>query len=214
MAAPLVKICGINDSDALDATIRARADFIGLVFFAKSPRHVEPDKAAMLAARSAGRTTIVGLFVDPEPDYLARVMASVPLDRIQLHGKETPAQAAAIAARHGVPVWKALGVKKREDLLAADAYAGAVERVLFDAKPPEGADLPGGTGLRIDWAILKGARPAVPWMLAGGLDPLNVAEALSVTGAPAVDVSSGVEQAPGVKDAARIAAFCAAARGA
>ena len=213
MPAPLIKICGIKTPDALDAALAARADFVGRVFFGKSPRHVDAPLAASLAARAAGRVGVVGLFVDPEPDFLASVMACVRLDHIQLHGRETPAQTAAIAARFGVPVWKALGVKQRADVAAADAFAGAAARVLFDAKPPEGADLPGGNGLRIDWAILKGARPALPWMLAGGLDPANVAEAIAMTGAPAVDVSSGVESAPGVKDAAKIADFCRAARG-
>jgi phosphoribosylanthranilate isomerase len=212
MPAPLIKICGISTPDALDTAIAARADFIGLVFFAKSPRHVDPAKAAALAARAGGRSGVVGLFVDPTPEFLTSVLATVPLDHIQLHGRETPGEVAAIAARHGLPVWKAVGVRKRADALAADRYAGAAARVLFDAKPPEGADLPGGNGLRIDWAVLKGLRPALPWMLAGGLDPENVAEAIALTGAPAVDVSSGVESAPGLKDPARITAFCAAAR--
>ena len=212
MPAPLIKICGINSPDALDAALAAHADFIGLVFFAKSPRHLDPAQAAALAARAAGRVTVVGLMVDPTPDYLAQVLSTVALDVIQMHGRETPEQVAATAARHGVPVWKALGVKTRADLAAADRLAGAAARVLFDAKPPEGADLPGGNGLRIDWAVLKGVRPALPWMLAGGLDPDNVAEAIAITGAPAVDVSSGVESAPGVKDPARIHAFCQAVR--
>ena len=213
MTAPLIKICGINSADALDAALAARADFIGLVFFGKSPRHVDTAPAAALAARAAGRAGVVGLFVDPEPDFLASVVAGVGLDAIQLHGRETPAEVAATAGRHGLPVWKALGVKQRADLAEADRFAGAAARVLFDAKPPAGADLPGGNGLRIDWTLLKGVRPALPWMLAGGLDPANVAEAIAITGAPGVDVSSGVESAPGVKDPARIAAFCAAVRG-
>ena len=212
MAAPLIKICGISTPDALDAALAARADFIGLVFFAKSPRHVEAARAAALAARAAGRAGVVGLFVDAEPDFLDSVLATVRLDHLQFHGRETPAQIAAASARHGLPVWKALGVRTRADLAAADQFAGAAARVLFDAKPPEGADLPGGNGLRIDWTILRGLRPALPWMLAGGLDPDNVAEAIAITGAPAVDVSSGVESAPGVKDPARIAAFCTAVR--
>ena len=213
MVAPLIKICGINTPDALDAAIAAQADFIGLVFFARSPRHVEFDQAAALAARAAGRVNVVGLFVDPTPEYLAQAVATVRLDTLQLHGRETPEHIAALGLRHGLPVWKALGVTKRDDVAAADRFAGAAARVLFDAKPPEGADLPGGNGLRIDWAVLKAIRPALPWMLAGGLDPANVAQALAITGAPAVDVSSGVESAPGVKDATRIAAFCAAVRG-
>lgn len=212
MTAPLIKICGLREPRAVDAAIAARADFIGLVFFGKSPRNLEPAQAAALVAHAAGRANTVGLFVDPAPDFLAQVLAQVPLDRIQLHGRETPAQVAAIAARHGKPVWKAIGVRTRADVAAGDAFAGAAERVLFDAKPPEGADLPGGNGLRIDWAVLRGVRPALPWMLAGGLDPANVAEAIMTTGAPAVDVSSGVESAPGVKDPAKIAAFCAAVR--
>ena len=212
MTAPLIKICGIKTPDALDAALSARADFIGLVFFAKSPRHVDPAQAAALATPPAGRVTTVGLLVDPTPDYLAQVLNTVALDVIQLHGRETPEQVAAIAARHGLPVWKAHAVKSCADVAAADRFAGAAQRVLFDAKPPAGADLPGGNGLRIDWAVLKDVRPALPWMLAGGLDPDNVAQAVAITGAPAVDVSSGVESAPGVKDPARIHAFCQAVR--
>jgi phosphoribosylanthranilate isomerase len=138
-------------------------------------------------------------------------MQSVRLDVIQLHGKETPATAAQIQAAHGLPVWKAIGVRKTADLDAARQYQG-LARILYDAKPPEGADLPGGTGLRIDWSLMANYRHAMPWILAGGLDPRNVAEAIAVTGADFVDVSSGVESAPGVKDAGKIAAFCAAAR--
>lgn len=212
MPSPEIKICGISTPAALDAAIGARADYIGLVFFGKSPRNVAPAQAAMLAARASGHARLVGLFVDPDPDFLAEVLATVPLNVVQLHGRESPAQAAAVAARHTIEVWKAIGIKTRADLAQADAYASAASRILFDAKPPAGSDLPGGNGLRIDWSILKGLRPALPWMLAGGLDPDNVAEAIAITGAPAVDVSSGVESAPGVKDVAKIAAFCAAAR--
>lgn len=207
-----IKICGLTELAAIDAALAGGADFIGLVFFAASPRNVHPDQAAALAAHVAGRAHVVGLFVDPAPDALAATLARVPLDAIQLHGHETPAALAAIAARHGLPVWKALGVRTRADALAGDAYAGAAARVLFDAKPPPGAALPGGNGLRIDWQVLAGLRPALPWMLAGGLDPGNVAEAIAATGAPAVDVSSGVESAPGRKDPALIRAFCAAVR--
>ena len=213
MTNPLIKICGISTLAALDAAIAARAEYVGLVFFAKSPRNVAAAQAAMLAAHAAGHVKLVGLFVDPEPDFLAEVLSTVRLDVIQMHGRESPAQVAAVAARHTIEVWKAIGIKTRADLAQADHYAAAAQRILFDAKPPEGADLPGGNGLRIDWSILKGLRPALPWMLAGGLDPINVAQAIAITGAPAVDVSSGVESAPGVKDVVRIAAFCAAARG-
>lgn len=210
----LVKICGLSTPETLDAAIAARADFIGLVFFARSPRNVAADLAATLAARAAGKVQVVGLFVDPEPAFLEAVLARVPLDVIQLHGKEDAATVAQIAQRSGRTVWKAIGVRKRADLAAAQAYVGAASRILYDAKPPEGADLPGGTGLRIDWNLLRGIDHPLPWMLAGGLDPANVGEAIAVTGAPALDVSSGVESAPGIKDPARIAAFCAAVRAA
>lgn len=212
MASPEIKICGLRDSASLDAALRASADYIGLVFFARSPRNVVPEAAAALAARAAGRTRVVGLFVDPEPEFLNSVLAQVRLDVIQLHGRETPAEARAIRDRCGLAVWKAIGVRKRADLDQARPFAGAVDRILYDAKPPEGAALPGGNGLRIDWDILRGVRHSGPWMLAGGLDPGNVAQAIALTGAPAVDVSSGVESAPGVKDAAKIAAFCDSAR--
>lgn len=213
MAAPAIKICGINAAGALDAVLAARAEYIGLVFFAKSPRNVAPEQAAALATRAAGRTRIAGLFVDPEPGEVEAVLAQVPLDVIQLHGKEAPALCARIRSETGREVWKAIGVRKREDLSAAQAYAGAADLALYDAKPPEGAPLPGGTGLRIDWSLLRGARHPLRWGLAGGLTPENVAEAVAVTGAALVDTSSGVESAPGIKDLAKIAAFCRAARG-
>lgn len=208
-----IKICGISDRINLDAAIAAGADHIGLVFFAKSPRNVGIEQAAALAEHAAGRARIVGLFVDPEADFLNRLRQTVRLDVIQLHGKETPAQSLHIQAAHGLPVWKAIGVRKTADLDAARAYQG-LARILYDAKPPEGADLPGGTGLRIDWSLMAGYRHALPWILAGGLDPRNVGEAIGATGADFVDVSSGVESAPGVKDAAKIAAFCDAVRAA
>ena len=211
MAKLSIKICGISDTASLDAAIGAGADHIGLVFFPKSPRNVGIEQAAALARHGAGRVKIVGLFVDPETAFLDSVRQRVRLDVIQLHGKEDPANVAQIQTRHGLPVWKALGVRKAADLDEARRYAG-VARVLYDATPPEGADLPGGTGLRIDWSIMANYRHAMPWILAGGLDPRNVGEAVRITGADFVDVSSGVESAPGVKDAARIAAFCAAVR--
>lgn len=214
MSAAKIKICGLSTPETLDAALKARADWIGLVFFPKSPRNVGIEQAAALARRASGKAGVVGLLVDPAPDFMAAVLAQVPLDVIQLHGKESPALAGRIRTQSGVEVWKALGVRKREDMLVARAYVGAADRILYDAKPPEGADLPGGTGLRIDWDLLKGAGHPLPWMLAGGLDPRNVAEAISVTGAPAVDVSSGVESAPGIKDAVRIADFCQAVRAA
>lgn len=212
MRTRLIKICGISTPETLDAALAAQADFIGLVFFAKSPRNVDAAQAAALARRAAGKAQVVGLFVDPAPDFLANVTAQVPLDVIQLHGKEDASALARIRSQTGRAVWKAIGVRKRADLDGAHHFIGAADRILYDAKPPEGADLPGGTGLRIDWDLLRGVAHPLPWMLAGGLDPRNVAEAIALTGAPAVDVSSGVESAPGVKDAGRITAFCDAVR--
>jgi phosphoribosylanthranilate isomerase len=208
-----IKICGLSTPAMVDDALAAGASHIGLVFFAKSPRNVGIEQAAALARRARGRAQVVGLFVDPAADFLATVRAQVPLDAIQLHGHETPAQAAAIRAAQGIELWKAIGVRKKADLEAAAAFVGAADRILYDAKPPEGADLPGGTGLRIDWALMQGARHPLPWLLAGGLTPDNVAEAMAITRAPGVDVSSGVESAPGVKDAAKVAAFCRAVRG-
>ncbi|HWU04576.1 MAG TPA: phosphoribosylanthranilate isomerase [Novosphingobium sp.] len=213
MSQPLIKICGLRDTGMIDTAIRAGATHVGLVFFARSPRNVSIEQAAALADYARGRVSIVALLVDPDMDMAAHVNAAVQPDVIQLHGGESPAQAGAIRAATGREVWKAIGVRKTADLEAGRAYAGSVERLLYDAKPPEGAPLPGGTGLRIDWGLMRGFAHPLRWVLAGGLDPRNVAEAMAITGADAVDVSSGVERAPGVKDAALIAQFCAAARG-
>ena len=212
MLNPAIKICGIATPDALDAALAARAGYVGLVFFPKSPRNVTLAAAAALGARAAGRVQRVGLFVDADDAMIAAAIAAAGLDALQLHGGESPARAAELRARHGVPVWKALAVAGAGDVARAADYAGAADLVLFDAKTPKGT-LPGGMGLAFDWSLLAQANPPLPWGLAGGLGPSNVAEALRITRAPLVDVSSGVESAPGVKDAALIAAFCKAARG-
>jgi phosphoribosylanthranilate isomerase len=206
------KICGLSTPETIDAALKGGASHIGLVFFPKSPRNVQADQAAALAARVAGRAQVVGLFVDPEPGFVASVQAQVGLDIIQLHGSESPAQVAAIRAAQQCDVWKAVPVKTRADLALAAAYRGAATHILYDAKPPKGADLPGGTGLRFDWKLLEGASHPLPWILAGGLDAGNVAEAVRITGATMLDVSSGVESAPGIKDVDKIAAFLKAAR--
>lgn len=214
MRALSIKICGIKDNAALDAALSGGASHVGFVFVGKSPRHVGFEQAAALAARARGRASVVGLFMDPALADLEAAHRAVGLDVIQLHGSESPAFAAQVRSAMGLETWKALGVRTRADLSAARGYAGAVERVLYDAKPPEGADsLPGGTGLRIDWALLSGVDHPLPWILAGGLDPANVAGAIAATGADFIDVSSGVERERGVKDPARIKEFCAAARG-
>ena len=211
MSGPAIKICGINAAVALDAAIAARADYAGLVFYPPSPRHLTPSEAADLGARAAGRIGAVGLFVDADDSTIGDAVGAAKLQAVQLHGRESPQRAAELRARFGVPVWKVIAVASATDIARADAYAGAADLILFDAKTPKGT-LPGGMGLVFDWALLSAYRGALPWGLAGGLSPDNVAEAVRVTGAPLVDTSSGVESAPGVKDVDKIAAFCKAAR--
>ncbi len=208
----LTKICGLTTPETLDAAIKGGASHVGFVFFAKSPRNLTLDAAAALAARVPPHVRSVGLFVDPTGDDLDRVLAQVRIDILQLHGHESPEAVAHIAKKHARDIWKAVPVRTAADRDAAARYKGAASLVLYDAKPPEGADLPGGNGLRFDWSLLGGHRHPLPWALSGGLDTGNVAEAIRVTGAPLVDVSSGVESAPGVKDVDKIAAFLKAAR--
>lgn len=210
--APAIKICGINTPQALDAAIEARADYIGLVFFPKSPRHVTLREAALLGERAAGRTKVVGLFVDASDATIAEAVSAARIDVIQLHGCETPERVAQLRAQFGLPVWKALSIASREDVARSGAYTGAADLLLFDAKAPKGAELPGGLGLVFDWGLLAAYRGALPWGLAGGLSPDNVAQAVRSTGTMLVDVSSGVESAPGVKDATLIRTFCFNAR--
>ena len=196
------------------AAAEAGADLVGFVVFPPSPRAVTPAGAAALAAATATPGPAkVGLFVDPTEDEIAAVLAALPLDVIQLHGEETPARCAAIRARFGLPVMKALGIASAADLDALADYAPVVDRFLLDAKAPPGAPLPGGNAAPFDWTLTAGRIIPRPWLLAGGLTPENVAQAIAASGAPGVDVSSGVERARGVKDPARIAAFVAAARG-
>lgn len=211
MPAPAIKICGLSTAESLDAAIRARADHAGFVFFPPSPRAVTVSQAAELGARAAGRIGRVGLFVDASDDLLADAVATGMLDTLQLHGKETPERAAQVRARFGLPVWKALAVAAPGDAERAMAYAGAVDLVLFDAKTPGGA-LPGGMGLSFDWSLVANWKGPTAWGLAGGLTPGNVADAVRQTGTVLVDTSSGVETAPGTKDADLIGAFCRAAR--
>lgn len=212
MHAPAIKICGISTSAALDAAIGARADYTGFVFFPPSPRNVDVRTAASLGARNAGRTRTVGLFVDADDALIAEAVNAARLDVLQLHGKESPERAARLRAQFGLPVWKALPVASAEDVNRANAYAGAADLVLFDAKAPPGASLPGGLGLTFDWSLLASWRGALGWGLAGGLSPDNVTQAVRETGAGLVDVSSGVERTPGVKDEKRIRLFCFNAR--
>ncbi len=207
-----VKICGLRDVAAMQAAVDAGASYVGLVFFPKSPRNVSIAQAALVAKAVPMGVAKVALVVDADDALLDAITAAVPLDILQLHGHETPARVAAIRARYGLPVMKAVGVADESDLAALDAYAQVADQILVDAKPPKSADLPGGNGLAFDWRLIAGRRWPVPWMLAGGLTPENVVEAIALTGATQVDVSSGVEASPGVKDAALMSAFCEAVR--
>ncbi len=213
MPAPEIKICGLNDTAGLDAAIAARAQYAGFVFFPPSPRHVSPVLAAELAARAQGRIVRVGLFVDADDATVAEAVTAGRLEVLQLHGKETPVRAAKLRAAFGLPVGKALSVASADDVARTAAYRGAVDRILFDAKTPAGT-LPGGMGLSFDWSLVARWNGGIAWGLAGGLTPDNVAEAVRLTATPLVDTSSGVESAPGAKDADLIAAFCRAARSA
>ncbi len=207
----LVKICGLSTPHTLDATIAAGADLAGFVFFAKSPRHIDLDTARALGEQAAGRIQKVALTVDADDAALAEVVAALRPDMLQLHGHESPERVGAVKARFGLPVIKAIGVASAADVAAARSYDGVADWLLFDAKPAPDATVPGGAGVVFDWDLLRNIT-AAKWMLSGGLDPENVAAALRQTQAPAVDVSSGVESARGVKDAGKIAAFVAAVR--
>lgn len=205
-----IKICGLSTTETLGAALRHGATHVGFVHFPKSPRHLELEMLSGLAQQAPTHIGRVAVLVDPDDALVTALSASGTISALQLHGKETPHRAAEIGARSGLEIWKAISVKRAEDVASANAYAGAVQRILFDAKTPDGAALPGGMGLRFDWSLLAGYRGALPWSLSGGLDPDNVAAAVAQTGAPLVDVSSGVESAPGVKDVDKIATFCKA----
>jgi len=208
----LVKICGLRTEDTLDVALEAGADLVGFVFFPPSPRHLGYDAASALGARVAGRAGKVALTVDADDATLAAIVAALRPDMLQLHGQEPPARVAALKQRFGLPVVKAIAVAARADLAAVEAYAPVVDWLLFDARAPREATRPGGLGKPFDWRLLEKLDPGVPFMLSGGLDAGNVAEALRVTRAGGVDVSSGVERAPGEKDPDKIRAFIRAAR--
>lgn len=210
----VVKICGLSTPASLDAALEAGADMVGLVRFPRSPRHVDLAVGRDLSRRARGRAERVLLMVDPTEAELAEAVDAIDPDIVQLHGHETPARVAAVRTRTGRHVMKALGIADAADLGHMAAYLAVADRVLLDAKPPRGANLPGGNGVAFDWSLLRALDPAGPIMLSGGLDAGNVGRAIAATGIRAVDVSSGVESAPGVKDPARIAAFVAAARAA
>ncbi|GAA0615817.1 phosphoribosylanthranilate isomerase [Brevundimonas kwangchunensis] len=201
------KICGLTTPDTLDAALAGGAAFVGAVVFPKSPRHIDPLHAATLFDRARGKTGVVAVTVDADDALLTEIALILKPDLIQLHGSETPGRAAQVRTLTGAGIIRALSVRTAADIEAATVWAPVVDHLMFDAKPPEGSALPGGVGATFDWTLLAGRTFPRPWFLAGGLDAGNVGEAVRITGAPLVDVSSGVESAPGVKDPARIAAF-------
>ena len=209
-----VKLCGLNTPEAMDAAVSAGADMIGLNFYPPSPRAVTTEEAARLAQRAGARVRKAGLLVNPDDELLIRVTQSVPLDLLQLHGELPPERVAEIRARFGLPVMLALPIAREEDLEAVAPFEPVADRFLFDAKPPKTMKdaLPGGNAISFDWQLLAGRSFRRPWMLAGGLTTDNVAQAVEISGAKAVDTASGVEEAPGKKSVEKIKAFVAAAR--
>ena len=210
----LIKICGLSTPETLAAALDAGADMVGFVFFPPSPRNLSMEQARALGAQADGRALKVALSVDADDAYIDAMAAAARPDLLQLHGKESPARVLELKRRTGLPVMKAIHVSERADLGACAAYEGAADRLIFDARPPKGAVLPGGNGAAFDWGVLDGVATRTPWMLSGGLDPDNVEAALARTRAAGIDVSSGVERAPGVKDVELIGRFVARARAA
>ena len=202
-----IKICGLKTPEAVAAALAGGASHVGFIFFAKSPRHVEPQEAAGLRDAARGRAKAVAVSVDADDPFLDRIVSAMRPDMLQLHGGETPARVAAIKARYGLPVVKAFPVREAGDLAAAEAYRGIADNFLFDARPPKGSELPGGNGVSFDWSLLAAIPAGTGYFLSGGLNAQNVGAALRVANPPAIDVSSGVESAPGVKDPALIQAF-------
>ncbi|OYW44450.1 MAG: N-(5'-phosphoribosyl)anthranilate isomerase [Sphingomonadales bacterium 32-68-7] len=211
MSEPLIKICGLSTPEAVDAAVDAGATHVGLVHYAPSPRHVTLEQAAKLRARVPPRVKVVLLLVNEQPEPTARAIAAVKPDVVQFHGTETPEWLAALKQHTPLEIWKAFGVRDAEGLARSVKFKDAAHRILYDAPANK---LPGGNGLAIDWDLFAQHKPFMPWGLAGGLTPDNVADAIRQTGAPLVDTSSGVESAPGVKDVDRIRAFCQSARNA
>jgi phosphoribosylanthranilate isomerase len=210
----LVKICGITSADAADAAARAGADFVGLNFHPASPRNLKLDVARALAERLRGRVRLVAVVADATDETMAGIIAAATPDFLQLHGRETPTRVAQVRARFGLPVIRAMAIADATDFANAAAYEEAADMMMYDAKAPDGAPRPGGHGVAFDWQLLRGRSFARPWLLAGGLSAENVARAIRSSGAPGVDVSSGVETAPGVKSPEKIADFVARARNA
>jgi phosphoribosylanthranilate isomerase len=210
----VIKICGLSTAPTVEAALEAGADVVGLVFFEKSPRHLSLGQASALAQQARGRAEIAVLTVDASNEALRAIVSAVAPDFLQLHGRETPTRVVELRRMFELPVIKAIGISNAGDLAAAHDYAEVADRLLFDAKAPKDARHPGGNGIAFDWGLLAGLALPKPWLLSGGLDPDNVAKAIAATNAPGVDVSSGVESAPGIKDVGKIRAFVAEARAA
>ena len=209
-----VKICGLKSEAAIEAAVDGGAAHVGFIFFPKSPRNITPDEAARLAAHARARAGIVAVSVNADDATLDAIVHAARPDMLQLHGSESPQRVADVKRRFGLPVKKALALREQGDLDMIEPYRGVADKFLFDAKPPAGSDLPGGNGVAFDWTILSKLDPGIDYMLSGGLNAANIGEALSQTGATGIDVSSGVESEPGVKDVALIAEFFDAVRAA
>ena len=208
-----IKICGLKTEDALEATIAGGASHAGFIFFPKSPRYIDPEAAAPLAARAKEAGVMpVAVTVDADDAFLDAIVAAMRPGMLQLHGKETPERVAELKARHGLPVMKALAISTADDLAKRQPYEGIVDRFLFDAKPPKGSELPGGNAVSFDWSLLARLPADVDYLLSGGIDAKNVGEAIAIANPPGLDLSSGVESAPGVKDVGLIEAFFATVR--
>ncbi len=207
---PDIKICGLKTPEAVDRAVERGATHIGFIFFAKSTRNIEPDIAGMLADRVRGRTKIVAVTVDADADDLDEIIALLRPDILQFHGHESPERLLTVKAMTGLPIMKAFSIREPDDLRRIEPYIGIADRFLFDAKPPIGSDLPGGNGVTFDWSLLRSLDESVNYMLSGGLNKDNIADALSETGARGIDISSGVESAPGIKDLQMMDDFFAA----
>ncbi len=209
-----IKICGLKTPEAVAAVLAGGASHIGFIFFAKSPRHLAPQEAAQLRQAAKGHAKAVAVTVDADDTALDEIVAAMAPEMLQLHGKETPERVTAVKQRYGLPVIKAFAVREAADLAAIEPYRGLADRFLFDAKPPVGSELPGGNGVSFDWRLLAGLDAELDYMLSGGLNAANVGDAIRLANPPAIDISSGVESAPGVKDVALIENFFRAVRAA
>ncbi len=207
MSSTRVKICGLSTRETMAAACNAGAAYVGLMFFAKSPRHLEIDAARALAIDVPPGVAKVAVTVNADDAHLDQILATVPIDMLQLHGSETPERIAELRSRHGLPIMKAIGIATQDDLARLETYEAAADQVLVDAKPPPDGEVPGGNGIAFDWRLIANRRWNTPWMLSGGLNDRNVTEAIALTGASQIDLSSGVESAPGIKDTAKIAAL-------